>query len=74
MSSQRLHAINIADGTDRVTPFLIGDTSNGNTNNTQIYVYGTGDGSVTDPYNGTGKTVDQFNVGARLCRALEPGQ
>jgi fibronectin type 3 domain-containing protein len=59
---QRLHAISIADGTDRVTPFLIGDTTNGNTNNTQIYVYGTGDGSVTDPYNGTGKLVDQFNA------------
>src|SRR5262249_32205491 len=31
-------------------------------NNTPIYVYGTGDGSVTDPYNGTGKPVDQFNA------------
>src|SRR4029077_11805045 len=62
---QRLHAINIADGTDKVTPYLLGDTTfNGTTytNNTQIYVYGTGDGSVTDPYNGTGKMVDQFNA------------
>ena len=59
---QRLHAINIADGTDGATPFLIGDTVNGNTNSTSIYVYGTGDGSVTDPYNGTGKQVVQFNA------------
>jgi hypothetical protein len=59
---QRLHAINIADGTDRVAPYLIGDTTNGTTNTTQIYVYGNGDGSVTDPYNGTGKPVDQFNA------------
>src|SRR5262245_44742696 len=58
---QRLHAINIADGTDRVTPYLIGDTTGGNTNNTQIYAYGTGDGKVTDPYNNTGKSVVQFN-------------
>ncbi|HEV3237958.1 MAG TPA: fibronectin type III domain-containing protein, partial [Gemmataceae bacterium] len=57
---QRLHAINVADGTDKVAPFLIGDT--GTTNNTQIYVYGTGDGNVTDPYNGTGKKVVQFNA------------
>ncbi len=59
---QRLHAINIADGTDRVAPYLIGDTTNGNTNTTNIYVYGTGDGAVTDPYNGTGKQVVQFNA------------
>jgi fibronectin type 3 domain-containing protein len=59
---QRLHAINITDGTDRVAPYLIGDTTNGNTNNTPIYSYGSGDGSVTDPYNGTGKPVDQFNA------------
>ncbi len=59
---QRIHAINIADGTDRITPFLIGETTGGNINNTQIYVYGTGDGSVTDPYNGTGKKVVQFNA------------
>ncbi len=59
---QRLHAINIADGTDRISPFTIGDTTNGNTNNTAIYVYGSGDGAVTDPYNGTGKPVVQFNA------------
>src|SRR5262249_34817912 len=39
---QRLHAINIGNGTDAATPVLIGDTTNGNTNNTQIYVYGSG--------------------------------
>src|SRR5205085_1124461 len=59
---QRLHAINIGDGTDAAAPVLIGDTTNGNTNNTQIYVYGSGDGRVTDPYNGTGKQVVQFNA------------
>ena len=59
---QRLHAINITDGTDRTHPYLIGDTTNGNTNNTQIYAYGSGDGSVIDPYNGTGKKVVQFNA------------
>ena len=59
---QRLHAINIGDGTDAATPVAIGDTTNGNTNNTQIYVYGSGDGHVTDPYNGTGKQVVQFNA------------
>jgi fibronectin type 3 domain-containing protein len=59
---QRLHAINLADGTDRVAPYLIGDTTNGNSNNTQIYAYGNGDGTVTDPYNGTGKPVVQFNA------------
>ena len=51
-----------ADGTDQVAPYLIGDTTNGNTNNTPVYVYGTGDGDVTDPYNGTGKPVVQFNA------------
>jgi hypothetical protein len=59
---QRLHVINIGNGTDAATPVLIGDTTNGNTNNTQIYVYGSGDGNVTDPYNGTGKSVVQFNA------------
>jgi hypothetical protein len=59
---QRLHAINLADGTDLLAPYLIGDTTNGNTNTTQIYVYGTGDGHVTDPYNGTGQQVVQFNA------------
>jgi fibronectin type 3 domain-containing protein len=59
---QRLHAINVGDGTDAATPALIGDTTNGNTNNTLIYVYGSGDGNVTDPYNGTGRPVVQFNA------------
>jgi fibronectin type 3 domain-containing protein len=59
---QRLHAINIADGTDVTNPAMIGYTNNGNTNNTSIYVYGSGDGHVTDPYNGTGKQVVQFNA------------
>ncbi len=59
---QRLHAINITDGIDRTTPYLIGDTSFGNTNSTAIYVYGSGDGSVADPYNGTNKQVVQFNA------------
>ena len=59
---QRLHAISVANGEDVATPYLIGDTTNGNTNNTQIYTYGTGAGSVTDPYNGTGKSVVQFNA------------
>jgi autotransporter-associated beta strand protein len=43
---QRLHAIHVADGTDAVTSFLVGDTTNGNTNNTPISVSGTGDGNV----------------------------
>ncbi len=47
---QRLHAINLADGTDKAAPSLIGDTTNGNTNNTPIYDYG------------TGKPVVQFNA------------
>src|SRR5205807_4916728 len=45
---QRLHAINLSDGTDAATPFMIGDTTGTNTNNTSIYVYGTGDGYVSD--------------------------
>ena len=53
---QRLHAINLADGSDRTAPFLIGDTTGSYVNNTPIYTYGTGDGSVTDPYNGTGRS------------------
>jgi hypothetical protein len=59
---QRLHAIKITDGTDATAPALIGDTTGGNTNNTSIYVYGTGDGHVTDPYHGTGSQVVQFNA------------
>ena len=51
---QRLHAINVSDGTDAAPAFVIGTTTNGNTNNTPIYVNGTGDGNV----NG----VVQFNA------------
>ncbi len=51
---QRLHAINIADGTDAAASFVIGSTTNGNTNDTPVYVSGTGDGNV----NG----VVQFNA------------
>ncbi len=43
---QRLHAINLGDGTDAAPSFLTGDTTNDNTNNTPIYVSGTGDGNV----------------------------
>ena len=43
---QRLHAINLGDGTDAAPLFLTGDTTNDNTNNTPIYVSGTGDGNV----------------------------
>ena len=43
---QRLHAMNIANGADRVASFVIGDTTGGNTNTTPIYVVGSGDGSV----------------------------
>ena len=49
---QRLHAINLSNGTDAVAPYSIGITNssqpsyeNPNTNTTQIYVYGDGDGS-----------------------------
>ncbi len=59
---QRLHAINLSDGTDQVTPYTIGITSGTNTNTTSIYTYGSGDGSVTDPYNNTGNPVVQFNA------------
>src|SRR5262249_25502015 len=55
-------AINIGDGTDAVAPASIGDTTGTNSNTTSIYVYGSGDGHVTDPYNGTGKQVVQFNA------------
>lgn len=65
---QRLHALEIDDGTDAVTPFTIGDTSGRYVNNTPIYVYGSGDGSVTDPYNNTGKPVVQFNAQRELQR------
>ncbi len=59
---QRVHAINTSDGTDAVAPYLIGDTYNNNVNNTAVYSYGTGTGAVTDPYNGTGNKVVQFNA------------
>jgi hypothetical protein len=59
---QRLHAVNVSDGTDRVAPYLVGFTSNGNANNTNVYVYGNGDGSVVDPYANTGRLVVQFNA------------
>ncbi len=59
---QRLHSISLANGTDTLTPYRVGDTYNGNTNNTQIYSYGSGDGHVTDPYNSTGQQVVQFNA------------
>ena len=59
---QRLHAINIADGTDRLAPYQLGTTTNGNTNSTAIWMYGSGDGSVTDPYLGTNRSVVQFNA------------
>jgi hypothetical protein len=58
---QRLHAIRLSDGTDAVTPYTIGDTTAAG-NDTQIYVYGTGDGNMIDPYNGTGEKVVQFNA------------
>ena len=51
---QRLHAIDVGDGTDAAPAFVIGTTTDGNTNNTPIYVNGTGDGNV----NG----VVQFNA------------
>ena len=48
----RLHALNISDGTARREPALIGDTVNhGNevyTNNSPVYVFGTGDGRDPD--------------------------
>jgi fibronectin type 3 domain-containing protein len=59
---QRLHAINLSNGTDVATPYMFGDTIIGVGNTTQIYAYGTGDGAIVDPYNGTGKDVVQFNA------------
>ena len=61
---QRLHAVRLADGTDRTAPFLIGDTTGTDANNTPVYVYSNnnGVGHVTDPYNGTGRQVVQFNA------------
>ena len=43
---QRLHALNISDGTDAAPAFVIGTTTNGNTNDTPVSVNGTGDGNV----------------------------
>ena len=76
----RLHAIDITSGAEKFGgPVLIGDTTTttgGYSNNTPIYVYGNGyqgingwNDSVTDPYNGTGKQVVQFNVLRELQRA-----
>jgi hypothetical protein len=59
---QRIYAISLSNGANVVAPFMIGDTTGTNTNNTPVYVYGSGAGSVTDPYNGTGKPVVQFNA------------
>ena len=62
---QRLHAINIANGTDAVAPYLIGDTFGSYaypTNNTQIFVYGTGLGRGDDTYNHTSNSVVPFNA------------
>ena len=75
---QRLYAINIQNGTDKTAPFLLGDTTgtssyvnyaseaqNASTEGSQIWVYGSGSGTndrITDPYNGTGLTVVQFNA------------
>ncbi|CAN5428733.1 hypothetical protein BH10PLA1_BH10PLA1_13860 [soil metagenome] len=59
---QRIHAISLANGTDVVAPQTIGQTIGATTHVTPIYVYGTGDGSIIDPYNGTGKSVVQFNA------------
>jgi hypothetical protein len=63
---QRLHAISLSDGTDVCQPFLISATTAGGSNSTGIYVYGTGTGSVVDPYNGTGRQVVQFNALTQL--------
>ena len=80
---QRLHALRLSDGTDAATPFVIGDTTSVTnsttqvttyTNNTPIYVYGKGDGTdaITDPYNGTGKSVVQFNALTEFDRSRSP--
>jgi hypothetical protein len=68
---QRLHAINISDGTDAAPSFVIGSTtgSDENVNDTPIYVNGTGDGNV----NG----VVQFNAlreGQRAALTLVNGE
>ena len=60
---QRLHALSLADGSDKVSPFVIGDTTGTNVNRTPIQVFGSGtdSGAVTDP-NGSGQSVVQFNA------------
>ncbi len=66
---QRIHAINVGDGTDAAPSFVIGTDTNDNTNNTPVYVNGTGDGNV----NG----VVQFNAlreGNRPALSLVNGQ
>ena len=59
---EQLQAIDITTGGDAAAPFLIGTTDANGNDNTPIYVYGDGFGSVTDPYNGTGQQVVQFNA------------
>jgi len=61
---QRLYAIDIQDGSEAKTPYIIGDATPTTISTTDnfIYVYGTGAGSVTDPYNNTGNPVIQFNA------------
>ena len=59
---QRVHALNVSNGTDVVAPYLLGSTIGSNTNTTSIYAYGNGDGNVVDPYNKTGRPVVQFNA------------
>jgi hypothetical protein len=71
---QRMHVINIADGTDVAQPFLIGETTNGNTNTTPIWVHGGGDGHVTDTFNApyglnNGQQIVQFNALREANRA-----
>jgi autotransporter-associated beta strand protein len=43
---QRLHALNVGDGSDSAPAYVIGSTTNGNDNTTPISVPGTGDGNV----------------------------
>jgi len=50
---QRLYAVNIQTGADRTAPYLLGDT-------TGLGPYGAE--AITDPYNGTGRAVVQFNA------------
>jgi len=70
---QRVHALGLADGTDKATPFQVGDTVakgvDGYSNNTPIYVYGTGEGSGPDTDNHTGRPVVAFNALRGLQRA-----